>query len=165
MRSNQLSRTHPSHQRRILAASLLALLLLNLNSAAEAKPKTVEELERDFTQERDSRKRARIALEILDFRLVEVRAFVAKGVMLEADNTVLPAYEEALQRLDMAVHAAAHDGTSKRIELGLRRHLREMEQVRMNVSTAERPMIEAIAAKLTKLREAVLYSIMAPKKK
>jgi hypothetical protein len=43
--------------------------------------------------------------------------------------------------------------------------MKDLEQVRMNVSSTERPLVEAVAARVEKVREAVLYSIMAPKPK
>ena len=148
-----------------LVFGLLSAFVLPIHISAAAEPKTVEQLEIRFTQEKDLRRRARLALDILDLRFEAIRGFVATGTMLEANNTVLPSYEVALARLDEAVHAAAHAGTAKRIEVGLRRHMKDLEQLRMKVSSSERPLVEALAARVEKLREAVLYSIMHPKQK
>jgi hypothetical protein len=164
MKTSRTGRSPIFRLHRIFAGSLMLALLLQMSSAA-ARPKTIEELERDFARENDQRKRARIALELLDRRLDAIRDFVSTGTMLEPENDLLPPYVETLDRLDKAVTAAAHAGTSKRVELGLRRHAREMEQVRMNVSVAERPLVEDVSARLEKVREKVLYSIMSPKKK
>jgi hypothetical protein len=146
-----------------LAAGLLVAALLSA-SASAAEPKSVEQLETSFGQEKDQRKRAQLALQILDLRLEALRAFVGTGTMIEDNNTVLPPYDAALTRLRETVDAAAHAGTSKRAEVGLRRHMKDIEQVRMNVSAAERPLIEAVAGRVEKAREAVLYGLMAPKK-
>jgi hypothetical protein len=140
----------------------VAILLQPITACAEEK--SVEQLERAFTHQKDHRRRARLAMDILDARLNAVRAFVSTGTMLEERAPVLSAYDAAVSRLDEAVHAAAHVGTSKRVEVGLRRHMKELEQIRANVSAMERPLIEALAAHVVKIREAVLYSIMAPKK-
>jgi hypothetical protein len=152
-----------SHSR-LLAGGLAAVLLLGV-AARAAEPKTVEQVEAAFAQEKDLRKRAQLALQILDLRFEALRAFVATGTIIEANATLLRQYEAALERLDEAVKAADHAGTSKRVEVGLRRHMQDLEQTRMNVSVDERPLIEALAARVEKLREAVLYAIMAPKKK
>jgi len=148
----------------LLAASLSACFVLQLGATLAAEPKTVEQVEQAFLREKDHRKRARLALDILDLRLEAIRAYVGTGTMLEENNPVLNNYAEALQQLDEAVHLARHAGTSKRVEVGLRRHMKDLEQVRANVSATERPLVEALAAKLVSLRESVLYSIMAPKK-
>ena len=159
------ARRHVRHWRTALMAALIAFALFHAAAVLAAETKSVENLEQTFAREKDARKRARLALEILDLRLDAVRAFVATGTMIEADNTVLPAYDAALSRLEQAVNTATHVGTSKRVEVGLRRHMKDLEQVRMNVSSTERPLVEAVAARVEKVREAVLYSIMAPKPK
>jgi len=148
----------------LFAAGLSLAIFLQLFTAQAAEQKSLDELERVFTREKNQRKRARLALDILDLRLTAIRAYVATGTMLEEKAPALSAYEEGVSRLDQAVHAAAHVGTSKRVEVGLRRQLKDLEQIRANVSALERPFIEALAARVVKLRETVLYSIMAPKK-
>ena len=149
----------------LLTAGLSACLLLQPGTALAAEPKTVEQVEQAFAREKDHRTRARLALDILELLLEAIRAYVGTGTMLEETNPALNAYAAALTRLDDAVHTARHAGTSKRVEVGLRRHMKDLEQVRANVSAVERPLVEALAAKLVTLRESVLYSIMAPKKK
>lgn len=148
-----------------LPTLLAASLFLHLPAARAAEQKSVEKLEQVFTQEKDARKRARLALEILQLRLDALRAFVATGTMLQANSLELTQYDAAVTRLEETVNAASHAPTSKRIELGLREQMKDLEQVRMNVSSEERPRIEALAARIVKLREAVLYGLMAPKKK
>lgn len=149
---------------RLLVAEFAAVLLL-CGAAHAAEPQSVEQLETAFAQQKDLRKRAQLALQILDLRFEALRAFIATGTMIEENSPLIPQYDAALTRLDEAVSAAAHAGTSKRVEVGLRRHMKDLEQVRMNVSATERPLIEQLAARVEKVREAVLYGIMAPKKK
>ena len=165
MPSGFSARSHIRYWRTTLMAALIAFTLFHVSAAQAAEPKSAESLEQTFTREKDARKRSRLALEILDVRLEAVRAYVAKGTMLEEKNSVLPPYDAALARLAQAVKAADDAGTSKRVEVGLRRHMKDLEQVRMNVSSTERPLVEAMAARVEKAREEVLYSIMAPKKK
>lgn len=148
---------------RTLFAALFVLLASTRATAAESK--SIEELERRFAREDDLRKRARIVLEILDQNLMDLRNFVGTGTIFEEDNRLLAAYDATLVRLAAAVREAAHAGTWKQVEVGLRRHMRELEQVRINVSALERPLIEALAARVVTARESVLYSIMNPPKK
>ncbi len=147
------------------AAVILLLLCLSAPPGQAAEPKSLELLEQAFSQQKDSRKRARIALEILDLHLLSIRSFVATGTMMEENNSILPPYTAALARLSAANSEAAHTGTSKNIEVGLRRHSRELEQIQISVSSDERPLIEAVMKQVLQLREAVLYSVMHPPSK
>jgi hypothetical protein len=130
-----------------------------------AAEKTPEALEKQYETERNPRKRAEIARELMNQRLEELRAAVGTGTMLEQSSPSLEKYRAALERLGPAVREAAHTGTSKRTEVHLRSHIRELENLKINVSTMERPFLEKLLAPAIELREEVLYSIMHPPKK
>ncbi|MSO19113.1 MAG: hypothetical protein EXQ56_01400 [Acidobacteria bacterium] len=145
-----------------MAALLLVCIALGGQSA---EPKSLAELEQALSQQKDSRKRARLTLEMLDHHLLKIRTFVATGTMMEESNSILLSYTAALARLSAANSEAAHTGTARNIEVGLRRHSRELEQIQINVSSDERPLIEAVMKQVLQLREAVLYSVMHPPSK
>ena len=130
-----------------------------------AAEKTPEALEKQYEAERNPRERAEIARELMNQRLQELRATIGTGTMLEESSLPLEKYRGALERLGPAVREAAHTGTSKRTEVHLRSHIRELENLKINVSTMERPLLEKLLAPAIQLREEVLYSIMHPPKK
>jgi hypothetical protein len=132
-------------------------------AAAEQKPP--EALEKQYEAEKNPRKRAEIARELMNQRLEELRSRVSTGDMLEESSPPLEHYRAALERLGLAVREAAHTGTSKSTEVHLRNHIRELENLKISVSVMERPFLEKLLAPAIALREEVLYSIMHPPKK
>jgi hypothetical protein len=130
-----------------------------------AAEKTPEALEKQYEAERNPRKRAEIARELMNQRLEELRATIGTGTMLEESSLILEKYRAALERLGPAVREAAHTGTSKSTEVHLRNHIRELENLKISVSMMERPFLEKLLAPAIELREEVLYSIMHPPKK
>jgi len=153
-------------KRSVILISFVCWMVLSGPSFAAAE-KTPEALEKQYEAERNPRKRAEIARELMDQRLEELRATIGigTGTMLEESSLILEKYRAALERLGPAVREAAHTGTSKRTEVHLRSHIRELENMKISVSTMERPFLEKLLAPAIQLREEVLYSIMHPPKK
>lgn len=148
---------------RTFSAVLAGLLFFASVAALEAKEKSADALQRDFQNEKNPKKRASIAMELMDVRLKELRDFLGSGTMLQEPSPPIDNYASALDRLVASVRESANVGTSKSVEMHLRRHLREFENFKVNVSVAERPTIETVITRLLATREEVLYNIMHPK--
>jgi hypothetical protein len=127
-----------------------------------AEPKTPQEIEQQYDREKNPRKRAELARDLMDLRLKELRSTVSEGTMIQESSAEVSDYMSALERLADAVRAADHTGTSKQTEMHLREHSRELENLRLNVSSQEGKVVERALALVNELREEVLYSIMIP---
>jgi hypothetical protein len=99
---------------------------------------------------------------MMNQRLEQLRARVATGLILEPTAPEIANYQAALDRLASSVRAARHNGTSKSAETHLRTHLHELDEIKLNVSVGERPALDQLVARLSALREEVLYSLMHP---
>jgi len=146
-------------------ASLLSVLvfLYALQNAVASDEKNAESIEKQYQAEKNPRKRVKLALELLDERLRELHEFLDSNVMLDQSNTYLPNYLRALDSLSASTNEAAHAGTSKNVEMHLREHVREFENIKMRVSAAERPQIEKVLERLESERQRVLYGLMKPR--
>lgn len=131
---------------------------------AAAAEKSLEALEREYQAQKNPRKRAKLALAMMDRHLQQLHSAVKRGTALHKVNPVLEGYLAALDRLAVDAREAAHTGTSKSIEVELRRHVRDFENLKMNVSFLERAPLEKVIARVVQVREEVLYSIMHPRK-
>ena len=84
-----------------------------------------------------------------------------KVFYLARDNQyATPIFDMGL--LEKAVSEASHTGTSKKAEVHLRRHTREMETLRISVSFNEREALDEVLSRIMNLRQEILYSIMNP---
>ena len=128
---------------------------------AATEEKKSARLEQLYDQESNPRKRIKPAMELTAERLSELRA------AYDAEDTgkrgeAVEACLSALGRLETAVTAAAHAGSSKNVEVHLRRQARDLENLKTSVSYFDRPAIEKVLARVVALREQILYSIMNP---
>jgi len=130
-------------------------------SAALAEEKSSALLEQQYDREPNPRKRAGLAIELTRGRLTQLRAaYDAEDP--EPREKAVEAYRAALERLETAVTAAAHAGTSKTAEMHLRRQGRDLENFKTNVTYLDRPAVEKLIAHVAALREQILYSLMNP---
>jgi hypothetical protein len=132
--------------------------------AAVEEDQTAALLEQRYSRETNLRRRAGIAIELTKHRLDQLRR-AYETVDPEQQEKAVEAFLGALERLGMAVAAASHGGTSKNAEMHLRRQVRDLENLKTNVSYLERPAIETLIARGVELREKILYSIMNPQKR
>ena len=130
-------------------------------SAALAEEKSPALLEQQYDREPNARKRARLAIELTRGRLTQLRA-AYDAEDSEPREKAVEAYRAALERLETAVTAAAHAGTSKTAEMHLRRQGRDLENFKTNVTYLDRPAVEKLIAHVAALREQILYSLMNP---
>jgi len=67
-----------------------------------------------------------------------------------------------LDRLDKAAEENSNGGAAKKAEIRLREQIRALENLKMNISARQRNPIEKAMARVVKLHEEILYSIMMP---
>jgi len=119
-------------------------------------------LESEYDHETSPKRRVKIAIDLADLRLKELReAYESEDPARE--NERMEDYISSLGRLEKAVNTSGA-GTSKDAEIHLRRQGKILENLKMSVSYNERSPIEQVADRVTKLHEHVLYSIMKPKR-
>ena len=120
-------------------------------------------LEQQYDQESNPKKRVKLAIELTKERLNQLRGAYDTEDAGKREEAV-EAYLVALHRLETAVTAAAHGGSSKSAEMHLRRQGRDLENLKTNVSYFDRPALEKVIGRVVALREQILYSIMNPRK-
>ena len=119
-------------------------------------------LEQRYDRESDNpRRQAGIAVDLLKHRFEQLRSAYYTGDP-ERQKEVVETYLGALDRLESAITAARHVGTSKNTEVFLRRHVRDLGNLKTNVSYFDRPEIEKLCERAAELRAQILYSIMNP---
>src|SRR5262249_27222711 len=129
---------------------------------AHGDDKTSEKLQSEYDREANPKKRVKIAIDLTDQRLKEMReAYESEDASRESAR--MEDYLSSINRLEKAVNSPGA-GTSKDAEIHLRRQGKALENLKMSVSYSERKPIEEVAERVTKLHEHVLYSIMKPKK-
>ena len=142
---------------------ILFFLIGNGIAAAEENREAIQ-LEQRYDRESDNpRRQAGIALDLTKSRFEQLRAAYDAGNP-EQQKTATEAYRGALDRLQTSVAAARHTGTSKKTEVFLRQHGRDLDNLKMNVSYFVRPEIEKLGDRAAEVREQILYSIMNPEK-
>jgi hypothetical protein len=151
---------------RIGAFAVLTIgLVLAMSGAALAAEKTPEVLEQEYQAQKNPRKRADIARKLMEQRLVQLRAFVGTGTMIEESSPHIAQYQSALDRLSSSVREAQHNGTSKNAETFLRTQMNGLENVKLVVSAIERPLVDKLLSNVVTLREEILYGLMHPPEK
>ncbi len=131
---------------------------------AAVAEKTPEQIEQQYDQEKSAKKRVELARNLMNARLERLRSALKSGSLLQESTPELRNYAGALDRLASAVRAANHASTSKQSEMHLRSHLRELENLKMDVSLAEREILDPVIKQETDLREEILYGILMPQK-
>ena len=119
-------------------------------------------LEERYDSEPDPKQRVLIAIKLAEVRLKELQSAYKNGspaLQKEAAEN----YLGAVDRLAKAVSEAADMGYSKKAEQRLRHQLRELEDLKMAVYYQERPAVTDVAARVAKVQEKILYSIMQPR--
>ena len=127
--------------------------------AAEKNPAV---LEQEYQKENNPRKQAEIARKLIPQRLEQLRVRIGAGTMLEKSSPELAHYQSAVEKLGSAVRLAAHTGTSKDAEKALRDQSHELEDLKIQVSAGERPLIDRLLTQVSDLREELLYGLMLP---
>ena len=119
-------------------------------------------LEQRYDRESDNpRRQTEIAVDLSKNRLDQLRSAYNTGDSgLWKD--ALESYRGALHRLETAVEAARNTGNSKKAEVFLRQHSRDLENLKTSVSYLDRPEIEKLCDRAADLREQILYSILNP---
>ena len=152
----------------VVAIVILAFAGLSLTSiAAPAGRGTPNEnapflLEERYASEPEPKQRVLIAIKLAEVRLKELQSAYKNGspaLQKEAAEN----YLGAVDRLAKAVSEAADMGYSKKAEQRLRHQLRELEDLKMAVYYQERPAVTDVAARVAKVQEKILYSIMQPR--
>ncbi|OFW12262.1 MAG: hypothetical protein A3H27_02820 [Acidobacteria bacterium RIFCSPLOWO2_02_FULL_59_13] len=152
----------------VVAIVILAFAGLSLTSiAAPTGRGTPSEnapflLEERYDSEPDPKQRVLIAIKLAEVRLKELQAAYKKGTPAPQKEAA-ENYLGAVDRLGKAASEAADMGYSKKAEQRLRHQLRELEDLKMAVSYQERPTVVEIAARVAKVQEKILYSIMQPR--
>ncbi|MBI4463881.1 MAG: hypothetical protein HY647_04175 [Acidobacteria bacterium] len=119
-------------------------------------------LEQQYEQAPDPRQRIEIAMDLMNLRLKLLRAAYRAGSGEQEQSA--HDYLEAVGLLEKAVVEASHAGSSKKAEVFLRRQGKELENLRTGVPSLERQALDEILSRVVNLREAVLYSILNPRK-
>ncbi len=150
--------------RRGVAVSLVACLtvwfwLVPAFSAEKAPAR----LELEYERESNPKKRVKLAIELSEARLKELRT-AYESDSPERGTEAATTYLAAVERLGKAVREASNTGASKSAEIHLRRQGRELENLRMSLAFLDRPPIEHAAARVSQVREEILYSIMNPRR-
>ena len=144
-------------------AILGAVLALGPAIPALSEEKTPARLEREYDQESNAKKRARLAIDLTKARMDLLRA-AYKTANPEEEKEALENYLAAAERLGTAVREASDTGTSKRAEVSLREQVRLLEGLKMDVSYLERPALEEAVEQMSELREEFLYSVVKQRK-
>jgi hypothetical protein len=131
-------------------------------SPACAAEKPPEVLEQEYQREKNPRKQADLARQLIVQRLELLRARIGTGMMLEESTPEVDRYQTAIEMLGRATKQAAHTGTSKNAEKALRDQSHELDNLKILVSQGERPLIDHLLAEVSELREELLYGIMLP---
>ena len=152
----------------ILAAAVLVLLSGNLSSLSALDGKGVPSanapflLEQKYNRETKPKNRVKIAIKLTDMRLQLMRSSY-DTVNSEKAKEAIGQYLSAVDLLVQAVRSASDAGYSKRAEIHLRRHERELKNFQMSLSVMDRMPVEKVAEQITILREEILYDIMNPR--
>ncbi len=144
-----------------MAWMILFFLVIGFEVAAAQGNQSAVLLEQRYDRETNPRRQAGIAQDLLKIRLEHLRSAYDTGEP-EPQKAALEAYRGALDRLGTAVVAARNAGASKNAEVLLRRHVRDLENLKTNVSYLDRPDIERLLQRATELRAQFLYSVMNP---
>ena len=143
----------------------MILFFLTAGTAAAAENQEALQLEQRYDRESGNpRRQTEIAVDLTQSRFEQLRSAYDDVGNSEQQKEALEAYRGALDRLGTAVAAARHVGNSKKAEVFLRRHGRDLENLKTNVSYLERPEIEKLLERAAEMRERILYSIMNPEK-
>ena len=119
-------------------------------------------LEQRYDRESDNpRRQTGIAVDLAKSRFEQLRSAYDTGDS-EQWTEALEDYRGAVDRLETAVTAARNVGNSKRAEVFLRRHSRDLENLKTSVSYLDRPEVEKLCDRAADLRERILYSILSP---
>ncbi len=152
----------------ISAAAVLVLLSGNLPSLYALDGKGAPSanapflLEQKYNRETKPKNRVKIAINLTDVRLQLMRS-AYDTMNSEKEKEAIGQYLSAVDLLVQAVRSASDTGYSKRAEIHMRRHERELQQLKMSLSVMDRASVEKAAGKVTSLREEILYSIMNPR--
>lgn len=119
-------------------------------------------LEQKYSRESKPKNRVKIAIKLTDMRLQLMRSAYDTG-NFEKEKKALGQYLSAVDLLVQAVRSASDTGYSKRAEIHLRRHERDLNNLQMSLSVMDRMPVEKAAEKVTILREEILYTIMNPR--
>ena len=142
---------------------ILFFLITGGGTAAAEENQEAIQLEQRYDRESGNpRRQTAIAVDLTKSRFEQLRSVYDTGNS-EREKEALEAYRGALDRLGTAVAAARHAGNSKKAEVFLRGHRRDLENLKTNVSYLDRPKIEKLCERAAELREQILYSIMNPK--
>ncbi len=95
-------------------------------------------------------------------RLQQMR-FAYDTVNSEKEQEAIGHYLSAVDLLVQAVRSASDAGYSKRAEIHLRQHERDLKNLQMSLSVMDRMPVEKAAEQITILREEILYDIMNPR--
>ena len=119
-------------------------------------------LQQKYNRETKPKNRVKIAIKLTDMRLQQMRS-VYNTVDPEKEKEAIGQYLSAVELLGQAVISASDTGYSKRAEIHLRRHERDLKNLQMSLSVMERASVEQAAGQVTRLREEILYNIMNPR--
>jgi hypothetical protein len=141
---------------------ILFFLITGSGTAAAEENQEALQLEQRYDRESDNpRRQTGIAVDLSKNRFEQLRSAYDTGDP-EQWQEALEAYRGAVDRLETAVEAAKNAGNSKKAEVFLRRHSRDLENLKTSVSYMDRPEIEKLCDRAADLRERILYSILNP---
>jgi len=146
----------------IIAVAVLCMTAPGLAASGPQLSKN-ELFEQQYAKESNPRKRADLAKKIAKQRLEELRTRIANGIMLEQASPELQKYQEIIEGLGDSVREAAHNGTTKSAEKFLRDQIHTLDDLKMNLSSSERPFLEKIIERTDALREEMLDALMRPR--
>ena len=148
--------------REFAIASLALWMGLAGSAPVAAKDKTPEQMEQQYDQEKSAKKRAEVARNLMNARLEQLRSALESDTLLQESGPELRNYLAAVGRLGSAVREAHHAGTSKQSEMHLRSHLRELGNIKMDISMSEQEILDPAIKQVSELREGILYGILMP---
>jgi hypothetical protein len=136
-------------------------LLFVVGAVGPAGQKDLEALKAEAAKATGGQQAKRYA-EIAE-RLVEVAdQQFSQGNSVQAHATVQEVLDDSIKAHDVALRT--HDNR-KEVEIHLRETQRRLENVKRTLAAEDRPALEDVEKKLAELRQELLDSMFAPKKK
>ena len=148
----------------LLTVLFLGTHAANMPTSALAAERSLTQLEEEFSHEANPKRRVTLALEITEARLdILLAAYQGADPVKVKESSA--SYLTAIDRLDHAVQEPDIKGGTKDSEIGLRREIKSLGNLRLTLSAAEQPPLDSMLMKVTRLHERILYSLMNLEKK
>ena len=139
----------------------VAFLLVLVCAGAGAAQKSIEEL-KARAEKATGGEQARLYAEIAERLVAQADQQFTQGDSVRAHATVQEILEDSAKAHDVAI--ASRD-QRKEVEIRLRNTQRHLENMKQTLARIDRPQVDEVEKKLANLRQDLLDSMFAPKKK